>query len=68
MANELTKFSLNRGQNEYDVTEAAANTSHSASKDVEITVIRASGLTRQQVIEAVDNIKNALLRTSWPSV
>jgi hypothetical protein len=66
MANELTVFSINRGQNEYEATAAAANTSHSAANDIEISVIRASSLTKEQILVQMENLRNFILRYEWP--
>lgn len=55
-------YALDIGDNEYEVSEGAST----QSKTVEIAVDLADSATREQVIVAIDNIKNYILRDIWP--
>lgn len=55
-------YALDIGQNEYQVAEGSST----QSKTVEVAVDLADSATRDQVLVALDNIKNYILRDSWP--
>jgi hypothetical protein len=55
-------YALEIGDNEYEVAEGAST----QSKTVEIAVNLADSATREQVLVAIDNIKNYILRDVWP--
>jgi len=55
-------YALEIGDNEYEVAEGAST----QSKTVEIAVNLADNATREQVLVAIDNIKNYILRDIWP--
>jgi hypothetical protein len=55
-------YALDIGGNEYEVAEGATT----QSKTVEIAVDLADSATREQVLIAIDNIKNYILRDIWP--
>lgn len=55
-------YALDIGENEYQVAEGAAT----QSKTVEVAVDLADNATRDQVLVAIDNIKNYILRDVWP--
>lgn len=55
-------YALDIGQNEYEVAEGATT----QSKTVEVAVDLADNATREQVLVALDNIKNYILRDVWP--
>jgi len=55
-------YALEIGDNEYEVAEGATT----QSKTVEIAIDLADNATREQVLVAIDNIKNYILRDIWP--
>jgi hypothetical protein len=55
-------YALEIGDNEYEVAEGAST----QSKTVEIAIDLADNATREQVLVAIDNIKNYILRDIWP--
>ena len=55
-------YALDIGDNEYEVSEGATT----QSKTVEIAVDLADSATREQVLVAIDNIKNYIIRDIWP--
>lgn len=55
-------YALEIGDNEYEVAEGAST----QSKTVEIAVNLDDSATREQVLVAIDNIKNYILRDVWP--
>jgi len=55
-------YALEIGDNEYEVAEGAST----QSKTVEIAINLADNATREQVLVAIDNIKNYILRDIWP--
>jgi hypothetical protein len=55
-------YALEIGDNEYEVAEGAST----QSKTVEVAVNLDDGATRDQVLVALENIKNYILRDAWP--
>jgi hypothetical protein len=55
-------YALEIGDNEYEVSEGAST----QSKTVEIAINLDDSATRDQVLVAIDNIKNYILRDIWP--
>jgi hypothetical protein len=55
-------YALDVGENEYQVVDGAST----QSKTVEIVVELADNATRDQVLVAIDNIKNYILRDIYP--
>ena len=55
-------YALEIGDNEYEVAEGAST----QSKTVEIAINLDDSATREQVLVAIDNIKNYILRDIWP--
>jgi len=56
-------YGINDGDNEY---AAASSTSATTSKDVEIVVNNTNITTRQELIAALLNLQNFILRSNWP--
>lgn len=55
-------YGLDRGENEFDVTVGSSST---ATTDVEVRVDIASSITKAEVLQALDNIRNAILKGNW---
>jgi hypothetical protein len=55
-------YALDIGDNEYEVSEGATT----QSKTVEVAVDLADNATREQVLIALKNIENYILRDIWP--
>jgi len=55
-------YALEIGDNEYEVAEGAST----QSKTVEVAVNLDDNATRDQVLVALENIKNYILRDAWP--
>lgn len=58
-----TYYGLNKGENEY---QAASSTSTTTSKDVEIVVNEVNVATRQELLTAITNLYNFVLRSNHP--
>lgn len=71
------RYSINPGLNEYQVTEAVG--AATVTNFIELTVDLANtditdsntttgtrSLTREEVLEGIDKIKNYILRGNWP--
>ena len=58
-----TYYGLNKGDNEY---QAASSTSATTSKDIEIVVNDTNVTTRQELLTAVTNLYNFVLRSNFP--
>lgn len=56
-------YGINDGENEYG---AASSTTASTSKDVEIVVNNTNIQSRQELIAALLNLQNFILRSNWP--
>ena len=56
-------YGINDGDNEY---AAVSSTSSTTSKDVEIVVNNTNIQTRQELINALYNLQNFILRSNWP--
>lgn len=56
-------YGINDGENEY---QAVSSTSASTSKDVEIVVNNTNIQTRQELLSALTNLYNFILRSNWP--
>lgn len=56
-------FGINDGDNEY---QAASSTSATTGKDVEIVVNNTNIQTRQELLAALTNLYNFILRSNWP--
>lgn len=57
-------YGLSRGQTEFAVSEGVG--SAVAADDIEITVDLAKSLTKAEVIEKLEEIKNHILKGNWP--
>jgi hypothetical protein len=55
-------YALDLGENMTQVAEGSST----QSKTVEIAINLADGANRQQVFEAIENIRNYILQDSWP--
>ena len=55
-------YGINRGQTEFSVAEGSSTN----TKDVELVVDLAKNLTKAEVIEKIDEIKNHVLKGNWP--
>jgi hypothetical protein len=58
----LHYFGINRGNKPTTVTSGAATT----SKDIEVTVELTSGADKEDVLVALESIRNAILQNKWP--
>ena len=58
-----TYYGINKGDGEY---AAASSTSSTTSKDVEIVVNDTNVTTRQELLNAVTNLINFILRSNFP--
>ncbi len=57
------KYGLSRGETEFNVTEGVG----AATTDgVEVTVDLAVSLTKAEVLEKLDEIKNHITKGNWP--
>ena len=57
-------YGIDRGEQEKrNVTEGAGST---ATLDVEIRVDLAAGMSKQEVLLAIDTIKQAIFEDTWP--
>lgn len=56
-------YGINDGDNEY---AAASSASSTTSKDVEIVVNTTNIQSRQELINAILNLQNFILRSNWP--
>lgn len=56
-------YGINDGDNEYT---AASSTSASTSKDVEIVVNNTNIQSRTELLLALQNLQNFILRSNWP--
>lgn len=55
-------FGVDKGKTQTDVVQDSGTT----SKDVEIEIDLAAGMDRQQVLLAIEYIKNVILQSKWP--
>lgn len=55
-------YGLDRGQTEFSVSEGSS----SPTLDVEVVVDLAVGLTKSEVLQALDMIKNHIVKGNWP--
>jgi NACalpha-BTF3-like transcription factor len=55
-------FGINKGNKFTTVTDATSTT----SKDIELTVELTSDASREQVIVALQNLRDYILQNSWP--
>lgn len=55
-------YGLDRGETEFNVVESSS----SPAKDVEVVVDLAVGLERSEVLQALDMIKNHIIKGDWP--
>lgn len=55
-------YGLDRGETEFNVAESSS----SPAKDVEVVVDLAVGLERSEVLQALDMIKNHIIKGNWP--
>jgi hypothetical protein len=58
----LHYFGINRGNKPTTVTSGNSTT----SKDIEVTVELTSGADKEDVLVALESIKNAILQNKWP--
>lgn len=66
MANELQRFYCNKNKGINGVTEDTVNNGTNASGDVNLDVVRASSLTKVEVIDAIEYIKEKIATSAWP--
>lgn len=57
-------YGLSRGETEFSVTEGVG--SAVAADDIEVTVDLAKSLTKAEVLEKLEEIKNHILKGNWP--
>lgn len=55
-------YGLDRGETEFNVAESSS----SPAKDVEVVVDLAVGLEKSEVLQALDMIKNHIIKGNWP--
>lgn len=55
-------YGLDRGDTEFDVSEGSS----SPTKDVEVVVDLAVSLEKEEVIRALEMIKNHIIKGNWP--
>lgn len=55
-------YGIDRGETEFDVADALS----SPTKDVEVVVDLAVNLEKSEVLQALDMIKNHILKADWP--
>jgi len=55
-------YGINRGQTEFAVVEDSS----SPTKDVEIVVDLAKSLTKAEVLQLIDYIRNHVIKGNWP--
>ncbi len=55
-------YGLDRGETEFDVTEQAT----SPTKDVEVAIDLAVNLTKSEVLQKLDEIKNHIVKGDFP--
>lgn len=60
MANSF--YGVNVGDNEYQAASGASTT----SKDVEVNVNTTNVTSREAVLNALEKLRNFILRSSWP--
>jgi hypothetical protein len=58
----LHYFGIDRGNKPTTVTSGTAST----TKDIEVTVELTSGADREDVLVALESIRNAILQNKWP--
>lgn len=58
----LHYFGINRGNKPTTVTSGSATT----NKDIEVTVELTAGADKEDVLVALESIKNAILQNKWP--
>jgi hypothetical protein len=58
-----TYYGLNKGDNEY---QAASSASSTTSKDIEIVVNDTNVTSRQELLTAITNLYNFVLRSNFP--
>ena len=58
------RYSLNRGDNEYQVTEAVG--AAVATKNIELTFDLAVPISREDVLDALDMFRNYIIRGNFP--
>ena len=58
----LPYFGIDRGNKPTTVTSGTAST----TKDIEVTVELTSGADREDVLVALESIRNAILQNKWP--
>lgn len=58
------RWGLSRGETEQNVTEAVG--AATAADNVELTVDLAANMTKHEVLVALDQIKNAVVKANWP--
>jgi len=55
-------YGLDRGDTEFDVSEGSS----SPTKDVEVAVDLAVSLEKSEVLQALDMIRNHIVKGDWP--
>ena len=55
-------YGINRGQTEFSVVEGSST----GTKDVELVVDLSKSLTKAEVLEKIEEIKNHILKGNWP--
>lgn len=58
------RYMINRGETEQNVTQAAG--AAVATKNLEVTFDLAANMTKQEVLQALQMIKNYILKSNFP--
>jgi hypothetical protein len=56
-------FGLDKGETEFSVTEDSSTT---ATTDVEVRVDLAASMSKSEVLQQLDMIKNHIIKSQWP--
>lgn len=67
MANELQRFYCNRNISGINgVTEDSVNDGTAASGTVNLDILRSSNITKAEVINAIEYIREKIVTSKWP--
>jgi hypothetical protein len=58
------RYGLSRGETEFNVTEGVGAATN--ADDVEVTVDLAKSLSKAEVLDKLDEIKNWIVKGNWP--
>lgn len=60
-------WDVNRGQTEFQVVQGTSATSASVEVSVDLTVVDPiNGMNKEEVLRALDMIKNNIVKGKWP--